>query len=36
MYHPAIDEYINKSEEFARPILLHLRKIIHLACPEVS
>jgi uncharacterized protein YdeI (YjbR/CyaY-like superfamily) len=36
MYHPAIDEYINKSEEFARPILLHLRKIIHLACPDVE
>jgi uncharacterized protein YdeI (YjbR/CyaY-like superfamily) len=36
MYHPAIDEYINKSEEFAQPILLHLRKIIHLACPDVE
>lgn len=36
MYNPAIDEYINKSEDFARPILNHLREIIHQACPEVS
>jgi len=35
MFNPAIDEYINKSEEFALPILKHLREIIHKACPEV-
>jgi uncharacterized protein YdeI (YjbR/CyaY-like superfamily) len=35
MFNPAIDEYINKSEEIARPILNHLREVIHKACPEV-
>lgn len=31
-----IDEYIAKSADFAQPILKHLRKIIHEACPEVE
>ncbi len=30
-----IDAYIDKSEEFAQPILHHLRKLVHEACPEV-
>lgn len=33
---PLIDTYIDKAEEFAKPILLHLRKLIHSACPEVE
>lgn len=33
---PRIDAYIEKKAEFARPILLHLRKIVHEACPEVQ
>lgn len=33
---PRIDLYISKSAEFAKPILIHLRELIHLACPEVS
>jgi uncharacterized protein YdeI (YjbR/CyaY-like superfamily) len=33
---PRVDEYIAKSEDFARPILTHLRKIVHAACPEVE
>jgi uncharacterized protein YdeI (YjbR/CyaY-like superfamily) len=30
---PRIDAYIAKSAEFARPILEHLRKSVHAACP---
>lgn len=29
-----IDAYIAKSAEFARPILNHLREVVHSACPE--
>jgi uncharacterized protein YdeI (YjbR/CyaY-like superfamily) len=32
---PRIDAYIKKSAEFARPILTHLRAVVHEACPEV-
>ena len=31
-----IDNYISKSADFARPILIHLRKLIHKTCPEVQ
>ncbi len=31
-----IDDYISKSADFAKPILNHLRKLIHHACPEVQ
>ncbi len=31
-----IDDYIASSAEFARPILTHLRAIVHEACPEVE
>ena len=30
-----IDVYISKAEAFARPILRHVRKLVHTACPEV-
>jgi len=33
---PRIDAYIAKSAEFARPILTHLREVVHSACPEVE
>jgi len=33
---PRVDLYISKSADFAKPILIHLRELIHLACPEVS
>ncbi len=33
---PAVDAYIGKSADFARPILNHIRKIVHSACPEVE
>jgi len=32
---PRIDAYIEKSAEFARPILRHLRSLVHRGCPEV-
>ncbi|MEO6289697.1 MAG: YdeI/OmpD-associated family protein [Ginsengibacter sp.] len=31
-----IDEYISKSADFAKPILLHLRILVHSACPNVQ
>ena len=33
---PRVDAYIARSAEFARPILSHLREIVHSACPEVE
>ena len=31
---PRVDAYIAKSAEFARPVLSHLREMVHTACPE--
>jgi hypothetical protein len=31
-----IDAYINKSADFAKPILIYLRKVIHKACPDIQ
>lgn len=31
-----IDAYIEKSADFAQPILIHLRKLIHKACRDVT
>ena len=33
---PRIDAYIDRSAEFAQPILAHLRKLVHKACPDVK
>lgn len=33
---PRVDDYIEKSAEFARPILRHLRKLVHKGCPEIA
>ena len=33
---PRIDAYIVKSADFARPILEHIRKLVHKACPEAT
>jgi uncharacterized protein YdeI (YjbR/CyaY-like superfamily) len=33
---PAVDAYIDNVKPFAVPILLHLRKLIHRACPRVE
>lgn len=31
-----IDAYILNAKEFAQPILIHLRALVHAACPEVE
>ena len=31
-----IDNYISKAQPFAKPILNHLRDLVHKACPEVE
>lgn len=33
---PRIDTYINKAAPFAQPILRHIRRMVHKACPEVE
>ena len=33
---PRIDAYIEKSADFAKPILSHIRKLVHKACPNVD
>jgi uncharacterized protein YdeI (YjbR/CyaY-like superfamily) len=33
---PRVDAYIDKSPAFAKPILKHLRKIVHASCPEAE
>lgn len=33
---PAVDAYIAKSAEFARPILTRLRALMHKACPQIE
>lgn len=33
---PKVDDYIAASETFARPVLAHLRDLIHRHCPEVA
>ena len=32
---PRIDQYIAKSADFAKPILTHIRRVVHDACPDV-
>jgi uncharacterized protein YdeI (YjbR/CyaY-like superfamily) len=32
---PRIDAYIEEAADFAKPILKHLRKVVHAACPDV-
>jgi uncharacterized protein YdeI (YjbR/CyaY-like superfamily) len=31
-----VDAYIAKSADFAKPILTHLREVVHSACPDVQ
>lgn len=33
---PRVDAYIEKAAPFARPILAHLRDVVHATCPEVA
>ena len=32
---PRVDAYIDKSADFAKPILEHFRKLVHETCPDV-
>ena len=32
---PFVDAYIDKAQDFAKPILMHLRELVHAACPDV-
>jgi uncharacterized protein YdeI (YjbR/CyaY-like superfamily) len=34
-YNPRVDVYIAKSRPFAQPILVHIRELVHKACPGV-
>jgi hypothetical protein len=34
-FDPRIDAYIGKSRPFAQPILIHIRELVHEACPTV-
>ena len=33
---PRVDAYIAKQADFAKPILAHIRDVVHAACPEVQ
>jgi uncharacterized protein YdeI (YjbR/CyaY-like superfamily) len=33
---PKVDAYIQKAKPFAQPILTHIRKVVHTACPGVE
>lgn len=33
---PRIDAYIERAAPFARPILVHVRELVHEACPQVE
>lgn len=33
---PRIDAYIEKAAAFAKPILVHLREVVHEGCPDVQ
>jgi uncharacterized protein YdeI (YjbR/CyaY-like superfamily) len=33
---PRVDAYIAKQKDFAKPILSHLRDVVHAACPDVE
>jgi uncharacterized protein YdeI (YjbR/CyaY-like superfamily) len=33
---PRIDDYIGKSADFAKPILTHIREVVHSACPDAE
>jgi uncharacterized protein YdeI (YjbR/CyaY-like superfamily) len=33
---PRVDRYIEQSADFARPVLVHLREVVHETCPDVE
>lgn len=36
MKNPLIDQYIENAQEFAQPILKHIRNLVHEVCPQVE
>lgn len=35
-HNPKVEEYLEKSPEFAMPILIYLRETVHEFCPDVE
>lgn len=35
-FDPRIDEYIDRSADFAQPVLKHFRELVHRACPDIT
>ncbi|PJJ79775.1 YdeI/OmpD-associated family protein [Mucilaginibacter auburnensis] len=35
-YDPRIDAYIEKAADFAKPVLIHLRHLMHAAAPQIT
>ena len=33
---PRVDAYIDKARDFAKPVLNHIRELVHQACPDVE
>src|SRR5471032_275085 len=33
---PRVDAYIAKAADFAKPVLIRIRKLVHAACPDVT
>ena len=33
---PRVDAYIAKQKDFAKPVLVHLRDVVHAVCPDVE
>ena len=33
---PRVDAYIAKAQPFAKPILIHIRELVHKACPDIE
>jgi uncharacterized protein YdeI (YjbR/CyaY-like superfamily) len=33
---PKVDTYIAKAQPFAQPILIHVRELVHKACPDIE
>ena len=33
---PRVDAYIAKSADFAKPILIYVRSVVHAACPDID
>ena len=35
-YSPRIDEYIENSQDFAKPVLNYIRETVHEFCPDIE